>query len=193
MRVEQTAAWAAIVARRFVEPLGHRWKHVRSVAALAQVVGQAFGEDEDVLIAAAYLHDIGYSPELANTGFHPLDGARYLRAEREPRLASLVAHHSGARNEAELRGFDDFLVEFPFEGTELDEALTYCDLTTGPDGRRVTLEDRVGEIQERYGAEHVVSRAIRIGQPEFVRARDNTEQRMAQAGITVSGWLEYPH
>ncbi|KWW98982.1 hypothetical protein LI90_612 [Carbonactinospora thermoautotrophica] len=38
-------------------------------------------------------NDIGYSPELVATGFHPLDGARYLRAAHvdEHRL---VAHHS---------------------------------------------------------------------------------------------------
>jgi HD superfamily phosphodiesterase len=33
----------------------------------------------DLLEAAAWLHDIGYSPEIAVSGFHPLDGARYLR------------------------------------------------------------------------------------------------------------------
>jgi hypothetical protein len=32
-------------------------------------------------VAAAWLHDIGYAPAIAEsgTGFHPLDGARYLR------------------------------------------------------------------------------------------------------------------
>jgi len=28
---------------------------------------------------AAYLHDIGYAEPLVDTGFHPLDGAVYLR------------------------------------------------------------------------------------------------------------------
>jgi hypothetical protein len=32
----------------------------------------------EVLVAAAWVHDIGYAPELLATGFHPLDGARYL-------------------------------------------------------------------------------------------------------------------
>src|SRR6478609_1773544 len=100
----QTQAWAAEVARHFVEPLGRRWQHVRSVAALAEVVGQMFGENKCTLVAAAYLHDIGYAPELAATGFHPLDGARFVRSHGQERLAALVAHHSGARNEAKLRG-----------------------------------------------------------------------------------------
>ena len=58
----------------------------------------------ELLIAAAYLHDIGYAPELEDTGFHPLDGARWLRAQGQERLACLVAHHSGAWFEAEARG-----------------------------------------------------------------------------------------
>ncbi len=33
---------------------------------------------DEALVAAAWLHDIGYAPEVTDTGFHPLDGARYL-------------------------------------------------------------------------------------------------------------------
>lgn len=145
-----------------------------------------------LLVAAAWLHDIGYSEQLAKTGFHPQDGARWLRAQGHDDLASLVAHHSGARHEAELRGIDDYLDEFPFQDSELDRALTYCDLTTGPDGRRLTLERRIEEICERYGEDHVVSRAMRIGMPEFEHARENTERLMANAGIELSGSLAYP-
>jgi hypothetical protein len=31
-------------------------------------------------LRAAYLHDVGYAPDLVTTGFHLLDGARYLRS-----------------------------------------------------------------------------------------------------------------
>jgi hypothetical protein len=30
-------------------------------------------------MSAVLLHDIGYAPDLVITGFHPLDGARFLR------------------------------------------------------------------------------------------------------------------
>jgi HD superfamily phosphodiesterase len=43
-----------------------------------------------VLVAACYLHDIGYALALARGGFHPLDGARFLRALGRERLACLV-------------------------------------------------------------------------------------------------------
>jgi hypothetical protein len=79
-----------------------------------------FGEDRETLVAAAYFHDIGYAPELAKTGFHPLDGARFIRERGHERLARLVAHHSGARIEAQLRGITDYLDEFPFDDSDLD-------------------------------------------------------------------------
>ena len=35
-------------------------------------------ENAELLVAAAVLHDVGYAPTVALTGFHPLDDARYL-------------------------------------------------------------------------------------------------------------------
>jgi integrase len=57
----------------------------------------------DLQRGKADLHDIGYSPELADTGFHPLDGARYLRdglrqgseGEPGPYAATHAATESG--------------------------------------------------------------------------------------------------
>ncbi|MER6000845.1 HD domain-containing protein [Nonomuraea angiospora] len=60
------------------------------------------GDEADILTAFAYLHDIRYAPDLVSTGFHPLDGARYLRDvhQADETLCRLVAHHSCAVNEA---------------------------------------------------------------------------------------------
>jgi len=59
--------------------LGDRWDHTREVAACALSKAAAVpDEDRRLLVDAAWLHDIGYSPEVYRTGFHPLDGARYL-------------------------------------------------------------------------------------------------------------------
>src|SRR5689334_8725082 len=97
--------WALEQARSFLLPLGNRVLHVQGVVARAREIGQIFDEDEKAyLIAAAYLHDIGYAPPLRKTGFHPIDGAYYLRSQGQERLASLVAHHSEAQFEAQLRG-----------------------------------------------------------------------------------------
>ena len=123
------ADWAAEVARKLLEvPLPRRWAHVQGVAAQARSLAPILGDDADLLEAAAWLHDIGYSPELADTGFHPLDGARYLRdvEHADAVLCRLVANHSCAILEAEERGLADVLSsEFPSPDTKLNDALAY--------------------------------------------------------------------
>ena len=114
----------------------------------------------DVLVAAAYLHDLGYAPALAVTGCHAIDGAQHLRELGHERLAGLVAYHSGARFEAELRGLAEELAEFADEDSALTRLLTYCDMTTGPRGESFTLDERLAEVERRYGAEHVVTRSL---------------------------------
>jgi putative nucleotidyltransferase with HDIG domain len=74
------APWAQQLARALLqEPLPRRWAHVQGVAARASNLAPVLGADVDLLEAAAWLHDIGYAPDLAVTGLHQLDGARYLR------------------------------------------------------------------------------------------------------------------
>lgn len=178
--------WSLTTAERFMAPLGRRWIHVQAVGQLAREIGPAFGELEHVLIASAYLHDIGYAPELAITRFHPLDGARYLREEGHELIARLVAHHSGARIEARLRGLADFELEFPFQASPLDDALTFCDLSTSPVGKRVSIDDRVDEIAQRYGLGSPTTHAKLRGRDDFHRARAATLEHVREAGILLS-------
>lgn len=182
--MESIASWARRTAEERLSPLDRRWTHVAAVGAAAERIAPAFGLDGETLIAAAFLHDIGYAPELAMTGFHPLDGARFVRAHGEERIARIVAHHSGARLEAELRGIDGYCDEFPFEDGPLDHAVTCCDLTTGPSGLPVSLAERVAEIQERYGPDAVTARAILASVPEFDRACRLTQQRVAAQSVS---------
>ena len=82
---------------RLIAPLGNRWAHVQAVARQARRVAEVLSaEDGDVLIAAAFLHDVGYAPSLNRLGFHSVDGAHFLRGHGQERLACLVAYHSGA-------------------------------------------------------------------------------------------------
>lgn len=96
--------WAAAESAALLSSLGDRWRHVRGVARTAGWVSRAFeGDDRAHRLAAAHLHDVGYTPPLRVTGWHQLDGARHLRCLGHKRLANLVAHHSEARFELELR------------------------------------------------------------------------------------------
>jgi hypothetical protein len=162
------------IARILLEkPLPRRWAHVQGVAATARTLAPILGDKTDLLTAAALLHDIGYAPSLADTGFHPLDGARYLRdvEHADPMLCRLVAHHSCAIIEAEERGLANVLArEFKPAPRNLDDALIYCDLTTGPDGQRMTIEQRLADIRARYGPTDLVTRALARSAPRLEAA-----------------------
>jgi HD superfamily phosphodiesterase len=176
------AHWAAELARKLLEvPLPRRWAHVQGVAAQARSLAPILGDDADLLEAAAWLHDIGYSPDLADTGFHPLDGARYLRdvQHADPALYRLVANHSCAIIEAEERGLANVLsIEFPAPAPMLNDALAYCDMTTTPTGEVVDVHERLAEIVERYGPHDVVTRFIRKAEPQLVSSVVRTDQRL---------------
>ncbi|MFF3125172.1 metal-dependent phosphohydrolase [Streptomyces sp. NPDC057908] len=126
---------------------------------------------------------MGYAPRLAVTGFHPLDGARFLRDihAADGRLVRLVANHSLALLEAEERGLRDVLeVEFPLlDDQRLVDALVYCDMTTTPDGEITSVEARLAEITARYGSDSLVGRFIRRASPEILAAVERVETALA--------------
>ncbi|HEV7648676.1 MAG TPA: HD domain-containing protein [Actinophytocola sp.] len=146
-----------------------RWAHVQGVARLASRAGRALlvDPDRELLVAAALLHDIGYAPPLADTGYHPLDGARFLATQRTSwsttRLANLVARHSAAAFVAELRGFTAELDAFPDEHTALRDALWHCDMHISPAGEPVTFDARIADIRLRHGAGSYLVRALDSG------------------------------
>jgi len=173
-------AWASAQSCMRLAPLGDRWAHSRGVALRAQEIAPAVNvDDRSMLLAAAYLHDVGYAPELVTHGFHPLDGALWLRQQGFERLAGLVAHHTGARFEAKAQGLADRLSAFHDERSAVSDALAYSDLTTGPAGERVTVAERLGEIERRYGRASVVVRALKSASDTLLAIVERTEQRLA--------------
>ena len=177
-------SWAEQLARALLqEPLPRRWAHSQGVAARARSLAPVLRADADLLEAAAWLHDIGYAPGLAATGLHQLDGARYLRHAQhaDALLCRLVAHHSCTIIEAGERGLADILsCEFASAPDVLASVLTCCDMTTSPDGQPVPVEQRLAEIQDRYGPGHLVSRSIQRATPMILRAVEQVHQAAAQ-------------
>jgi putative nucleotidyltransferase with HDIG domain len=142
--------WATTVAEEELAcSLPRRWAHSQGVGRRATELARRVGADADLLESAAVLHDVGYAPRLAVTGFHPLDGARFLRQvhQADERLVRLVANHSFALLEAEERGLRSTLEEeFPLlENRFLVDALVWCDMTTTPGGQPTTAVERIAE------------------------------------------------
>jgi putative nucleotidyltransferase with HDIG domain len=172
-------------ARKLLEAeLPRRWAHTQGVARRARSLEQVLGQEAEVIEVAAWLHDIGYASSVASTGFHSLDGARYLRdvLRTSDQLCRLVAHHTGASIEAEERGMAPISNEFAPPPAELLEALTYCDMTTGVDGTPTNVEHRLAEILKRYATDHVVHRSITRSAPILRHASRAMEGRLAIAG-----------
>ena len=168
--------WAAKQAEEFLSPLGNRWLHTQGVVERAREVGSIFNEkDRSLLIAAAFLHDIGYAPSLKITGFHPIDGAYYLLAQHQERLASLIAYHFEAHFEARLRGLVAELNTIPREDSLLADALSYCDVRTGPTGQHLSFEERLADIFQRYDENDIIYLATCQAIPSLTRLVEHVQ------------------
>ena len=173
------------VAQVLLAGLPERWQHTVGVARRAAEVAATVGpDDSDVLEAAAWLHDIGYAAELRDTGFHPLDGARHLRETGwAPRIAGLVAHHSGALCVAHVRGLAAALSRYPREDSAVSDALTYADQTVGPYGRSMSFDQRLADMLARHGQDSPNAAAHARRAPLLRAAVDRVELRLAGSRV----------
>ena len=130
-----------------------RLSHLTAVAARCSVLSVTVeAAHVDALVAAGWVHDIGYLPPLQQTGFHPLDGALYLRDTGWPdSVCDLVAHHSGSRFVARVHGLHEELDTFGFAEDPASDVLTIADNTSRPDGSLVTVTERLHEKLRRHG------------------------------------------
>lgn len=168
------------VAEFLLKELPERWQHTRGVAHRAAELAAALGEDPQILVTSAWLHDVGYSQLARDTGFHPVDGARYLQGTGwSARICALVAHHSGACFVAEARGVQDALRAFPREESPLADALTYADQTVGPGGRRMPVRQRLVDMLHRHGPDSPNAAAHHLRGPHLLAVADRVEQRLA--------------
>jgi hypothetical protein len=175
-------AWDSTDARHLAAELlsgaGDRWLHVEMVARTVEHLVPEWEVSGDVL-AAAWLHDIGYAPEVVMTGMHAVDGAAFLdRAGAPTGVVSLVAFHTGAEFEADERGLVDALAQFDRPDQEELDLLILADLVSSPTGDRVAVRDRLEEILKRYEPQHPVHRAV-------TRSRSYLEECAARASARV--------
>ncbi|MEU6012108.1 HD domain-containing protein [Streptomyces sp. NPDC047453] len=185
----QLVKWAHDLSESLLsESLPRRWAHSQRVYSQALSLAPVLGEDAELLAAAAIAHDIGYARAAVDTGQHMIDGARYLRdvAGADPRLCSIVAFHTSSSWEASELGLDDALNELGPAEPELVDAITYCDLTSSPVGALVDPAERLAEVLERYGPEHVVFRAVSAARPELMARVARVRQRSEAVAAELS-------
>ena len=120
---------------------------------------------------AAWLHDVGYADGVADVGFHPLDGARWLtRNGWTAEVCRLVAWHTCAGTEAGFRQLSDQLAgEFPEPPLLTLAAMTWADLTSSPGGEPWSAQRRLDDIFERYQPGSIVYRATKHNRAQLVQ------------------------
>lgn len=116
----------------------NRWKHILGVARTARVLALKFRPDDKKyaqdMFLLGLLHDFGYE-------FSP-DGRNHAQTGGE------ILKRCGYKYWREVAGHGFALDDMSDELFLLDCA----DMTTGPDGEKMTLNERVEEIAKRYGS-----------------------------------------
>lgn len=181
-QITQGAGWSVeqsrALAREHLSGMGSRWSHVQGAGLRAQELRDRGLVDDD-LVSAAWLHDIGYAPGIVQTGFHPLDGARYLQESGTPAwIVALVAAHTGAEQEAAERGLLEQWSQLPVPDPLELEVLTLIDLVTSPNGEPVLPGDRIAEILTRYAENHEVHHAVKRSGPGLVAVANRAKARL---------------
>ena len=181
----QLVAAAADQTRYILDSVPDRLAHSEGVARRAQFLTLTVDpQDASLLVAAAWLHDIGYAPELRETGFHRLDGARYLRSIGWTQaICNLVAHHSGARFVAWVLDLEKPLARYRFSQDAVSDALTVADQTTGLFGEPVTVEQRMSNMLRRHGPDSANALAHPDREPYLRAAAVRVTERLERCGV----------
>lgn len=95
---EESEEAGARLAYELVGANRPRWDHLSSVGRCAEELAARSDLVTLDVVLAAWLHDVGYGPKVKASGFHPLDGARFLRDEVgvANEVVRLVEWHTGA-------------------------------------------------------------------------------------------------
>jgi HD domain. len=113
-----------------------RLHHILGVARKAYKIAKDLGKDENYarqMFALGWNHDIGYEFDPVN---HENVGANILPNYK---YAEFIRSHGLA----------------PTQITKEWIIINLADMTTSPTGEEITIEDRLAEIESRYGKDHI--------------------------------------
>lgn len=132
--------------------------HSQGAAGRAKAIERhLLGPWRQALVPAAWLHEIGQSAQVTQTGCAPLDAARYLRyLGWDPEICRLVAWQGAGYARANQLGLTDML-ESEFAEPEVGAyaAINWTHLTTAPDGARRSVDIGLEAMLNGDGTDHL--------------------------------------
>jgi hypothetical protein len=105
-------------------------------------------------------------------------------------VGDLVAHHSGSRFVARVRGLDDQLREFELVEDALSDALTVADNTAGPNGTVMTVDERYATSSRDTDATHRTPEPTPSGMTIFAPPPGEWRSASPPWSSATPGWIE---
>lgn len=174
----------AQVAARAAARVYHGGHEVRSTMVAAEVLRFATAlmpGASDILVAAAWLMDIGHAETVKDTGFAALDAARFVRREGFTSIvAELIAHHTATEQEAAERGLADDLAAFPRPPEHWTDILTYANLCVGDRGEIRTPRTGIASLLADTGQPDPTRRALEAVAPSLIESAAAVEEHLAR-------------
>lgn len=129
-----------------IERLQHSLTVARKMKAFIEQNRQIYSCSPEDMFYLGMLHDIGYE-FVEKQDEHEIKGGEILRKQGY-KFWQEVFYHGNPDSE--------------YKSPELD-LLNYCDMTTGPNGENMTVEERINDIIQRYGENsHTHLKSLRL-------------------------------
>lgn len=133
--------------------------HMKGVACAMKQLAISYGWNSEAVEDAetlGLLHDIGYAFVDVDPRRHEESGGEFLQA-------------NGYKHWQEVRWHGLIAEERPYD-SQLLLMLNYCDMTTGPGGETMTMDERVQDIANRYGSDSPITLRAMQMQKEIASA-----------------------
>lgn len=116
------------------------------------------GRQTELLLISACLLNIGKDKELNRLNFYPVDGYIYLKSNRwDNEVCDLVLHQSNAVNMPKPNNINIesyYFNPLPDELEVMHKILTLVNFTTNDSGEKVTIDERVNELDDKLGDDY---------------------------------------
>ncbi|WP_339009092.1 hypothetical protein LC567_10345 [Fusobacterium animalis] len=119
-----------------LERMKHSLAVARKMKILVELEPIKYGINPEEAFLLGFIHDIGY--EFCNTQYE------------HAKIGGNILHSQGYKHWKEV--YYHGIIQYEYNSSLL-QLLNFVDMTTGPNGEDMTMEERIDDIIKRYGKE----------------------------------------